>query len=221
MYAADLPGQPGLSAAERPRSEREGYAAWVGEVAAQVRSQVSHPGVPGQSAEIVLVGHSRGAAVALTARPDTVAGLVLVSPAGLCGVRVTPRVLAATLPWLARPTPSRSSRLVRVMGGARRSVPDEVLHAEWLTLVARSTRTTGAPGPLPADLLTRWRDHPAAVLVGSDDVFFPPSRLRPPSLEHLGVDPVVVPGAGHLLTDQDPAAVVNAVANLVAPRPAT
>ena len=32
VYAADLPGQPGLSAADRPDDERSGYAAWVSEL---------------------------------------------------------------------------------------------------------------------------------------------------------------------------------------------
>ena len=32
VYAADLPGQPGLSAAERPQDEVSGYARWLSEV---------------------------------------------------------------------------------------------------------------------------------------------------------------------------------------------
>jgi pimeloyl-ACP methyl ester carboxylesterase len=215
VYAADLPGQPGLSAADRPRAEREGYAAWVDEVVAHVRAQSRIAGEPGGPGRLVVVGHSRGAAVALTARPETVDGLVLVSPAGLCRVRVTPQVLAATLPWLARPTPSRSTRLVRLMSGRQVAAVDAST-AEWLTLVARSTRTTGAPGPLPAGDLARWRDHATPVLVGAEDVFFPPARLRPPAVELLGVRPVVVSGAGHLLADQAPTVVLEAAARLAA-----
>lgn len=214
VYAADLPGQPGLSAASRPRAERDGYSAWVDEVVAHVRTQ-SRAGDPGSSGQVVVVGHSRGAAVALTARPDTVAGLVLVSPAGLCRVRVTPRVLAATLPWLARPNLTRSMRLVRLLSGRQRT-PAAASAAEWLTLVARSTRTTGAPGPLPPGDLTRWRGRTTSVLVGAEDVFFPPARLRPAAAELLGVEPVVVPGAGHLLADERPTVVLEAVAGIAA-----
>jgi pimeloyl-ACP methyl ester carboxylesterase len=214
VYAADLPGQPGLSAAGRPPLEREGYAAWVDEVVTHVRAQPRPAGELAGPAPVVLLGHSRGAAVALSARPGTVAGIVLVCPAGLCRVRVTPRVLAATLPWLVRPSSSRSARLVRVMSGPSQALPDAPAHARWLTLVARATRTTGAPGPLPADVLARWRDHATVVLAGAEDVFFPPARLRPRALEYLGVDPVVVAGTGHLLTEQDPTAVVEAVATV-------
>ena len=76
VYAADLPGQPGLSAANRPQDELAGYAGWVTELIHWVSCWDSR-------APILLAGHSRGAAVALSANPDTVDGLALFSPAGL------------------------------------------------------------------------------------------------------------------------------------------
>ena len=74
VYAADLPGQPGLSAANRPDDEHSEYAMWVTELIDWVAGRDGR-------AQIMLVGHSRGAAVALSANPDTVNGLALFSPA--------------------------------------------------------------------------------------------------------------------------------------------
>ena len=95
VYAADLPGQPGLSTAKRPDPELPGYAAWVSDLIAWIRRR--HEG-----GRIVLAGHSRGAAVALSAAPDRVDGLALLAPAGLTAVRPTIAMLRSTLPWLVR-----------------------------------------------------------------------------------------------------------------------
>ena len=62
VYAADLPGQPGLSAADRPDDEHAGYARWVTEMVDWVKHRDGHT-------QIFLAGHSRGAAVALSADP--------------------------------------------------------------------------------------------------------------------------------------------------------
>ena len=93
VYAADLPGQPGLSASERPDGEPPATPGGVAEVIDWVRQRE----VP---ARIVLAGHSRGAAVALSADPDAVHAAALFSPAGLIAVRPDLRMLRATLPWL-------------------------------------------------------------------------------------------------------------------------
>jgi pimeloyl-ACP methyl ester carboxylesterase len=207
VVCADLPGQPGLSAGGRPRDETQGYARWAAEVLAEVRRREPH-------GRVALVGHSRGAAVALTADPASVTALVLLSPAGLAPVRMSLPVLSRSLAWLLRPTPARSARLVTLMAAGQPGGPDEV--TEWMTLVARSTRTTGAPGPLPGPMLDRWRGHPVRVLVGAGDVFFPPRRLAHPVRRHLGVELEIVADAGHLLVDQRPDVVAAAVAAALA-----
>ncbi|MGY1696125.1 alpha/beta fold hydrolase [Geodermatophilus sp. SYSU D00814] len=199
VVAADVPGQPGLSAGVRPSGDRlAGYGAWVGELVAHL-----HAG------RLVLVGHSLGAAIALAAEPDGVAGLVLVDPAGVVRLRVGASVLAATVPWLLRPTTARSARLVRQLhGSGRHRADDEV---EWMTLVARSTRTSAAPGPLPASVLRRWRRTPRAVLSGERDCFLPVPRLRDAVRRHLDVELQVLPGTGHMAPDEQPEAIVAAV----------
>jgi pimeloyl-ACP methyl ester carboxylesterase len=205
VYAADLPGQPGLSAAERPDDELLGYAQWVTTLLRWVHER--HIG-----GRVVLVGHSRGAAVCLAAPPDLVDGLALVSPAGLSGVRPSGAMLRATLPWLLRPGPAGSRRLLDYM-----SAPGSNLDAalvEWLTLVARTTRTTGAPGPLPRPTTARWQRRNVQVMVGEHDCFFPPERLAVATRSQLGQEPQVVTGAGHLLVEERPEAVVELISRL-------
>jgi pimeloyl-ACP methyl ester carboxylesterase len=126
-------------------------------------------------------------------------------------VRLTPAVLARSTTWLLRPTERRSAGLIDLMAGDE-PVDDVAVLVEWMTLVGRSTRTTGAPDPLPADRLRRWRGRDVRVLVGEHDVFFPPARLVHPVESHLGVPLEVVAHAGHLLVDQRPDAVSDALA---------
>lgn len=200
VLVADLPGQPGLSAAARPSDETNGYAAWVDDL-------LSWAG--GDGGPVVVAGHSRGAAVALSADPARAQGLVLLSPAGLVSVRPGLRVLRAAVPWAVTRNDAASRRLLDLMAGPAGGYPEELVG--WMTLVARATRTTGAPGPLPDQLVTRWRAGNVRVLVGEHDCFFPPARVENASLRALAVTPTIVGGAGHLLPDERPDVVAAAV----------
>jgi pimeloyl-ACP methyl ester carboxylesterase len=206
VHVPDLPGQPGLSEAARPVHEVQAYADWVAQLVTWVRAQ--HDGAP-----IVLAGHSRGAAVALSADPATVDGVALLSPAGLLGVRPTPQMLRATVPWLVRRDEGGAARLLRYMSGPTH-VPSARL-VEWMALVARTCRTTGAPGRYPDDVVAAWRGGNARVVVGEHDVFFPVDPLAAASRARLGTDPVVVPSAGHLLVDEEPDRIADLVAELL------
>ncbi|MEO7941985.1 MAG: alpha/beta hydrolase [Marmoricola sp.] len=205
VYAADLPGQPGLSAPGRPDDELTGYATWVTELIEWVRGRHG-------DGQLLLAGHSRGAAVGLSADPVTVDGLALVNPGGLTGVRPSLPMLRATVPWLLRRNDAGSRRLLDYMSGPGH-VPSDAL-VEWMTLVTRACRTTGAPGPLPERELVRWRGHRVCVAVGDHDAFFPSDRLSESSRALLGVDPVVVRRAGHLLVDEEPELVADLITGL-------
>ncbi len=206
VYAADLPGQPGLSSATRPDHELSGYATWLTDLIAWVRRLHERE-------RIVLAGHSRGAAVALSVNPDSVDALALLAPAGLTQVRPSIEMLRSTLPWLVRRNNAGARRLLEYMSGPAHPPADDLV--EWMTLVARACRTTGAPDPLPEDDLIRWKGRDVRVAVGAHDVFFPVSKLRGPCGIKLGREPIVVPGAGHLLVDEEPVLVADLITSLL------
>jgi pimeloyl-ACP methyl ester carboxylesterase len=124
-------------------------------------------------------------------------------------VRPSIAMLRSTLPWLVRRNTAGARRLLQYMSGPGHSPSDETV--EWMELVARACRTTGAPGPLPDATLTRWRGHKVRVAVGDHDVFFPVDELKEPSRTYLGVEPVVAAGAGHLLVEEEPGLVTDLV----------
>ena len=206
VYAADLPGQPGLSSAVRPEHELPGYSTWLADLITWVTRR--HEGQ-----RVVLAGHSRGAAVALSANPDSVDGLALFAPAGLTQVRPSIEMLRATLPWLVRRDNASARRLLKYMSGPTHEPADDLV--EWMTLLARTCRTTGAPGPLPDDHVFKWRDRDVRVAVGERDVFFPVGKLRESCQDKLGQAPLVVSGAGHLLVDEEPTLVSNLIESLL------
>jgi pimeloyl-ACP methyl ester carboxylesterase len=205
VFAPDLPGQPGLSAADRPVHEVSGYAAWVSGLIDWVRERES-------GAQVLLAGHSRGAAVALSADPGAVDGLALFSPAGLIAVRPTLGMLRSTVPWLVGRHNVGSRRLLGYMSGPGHIPRTDLV--DWMTVVARSCRTTGAPGPLPHADLVRWKGHDVRVAVGAHDVFFPFRRLQGACRVELDQEALLVPGAGHLLVDEEPELAAELVAGL-------
>ncbi len=204
VVALNLPGQPGLSAADSPGKDRITiYGHWLDGVLAAVGD-----------GPYLLIGHSLGAAVVLAATPsDQVAGILLVDPAGLVKATIRPGVLATSTAWFLRPSDARSRRLIERMQAPGHPAPRDL--AEWFTLVGRHTRSEGAPGPVGDAVLARWQDTPRAVLTGEDDTFFPPAKLAPVARQSLDTKAVVVPDAGHLLPHEHPQTVIDAVLALV------
>lgn len=203
VVALDLPGQPGLSAADLPGQDRvTRYGRWLDDVLGHL-----------DGGPFVLVGHSLGAAVVLAASPsERLAGIVLVNPAGLVKATLKLGLVATSTAWFVRPTDPRSARLIERMQAAGHPAPPEL--AEWFTLVGRHTRSDGAPGPVGDELLARWRATPRTIVTGGADTFFPPAKLAPVARRALAVDPVVVSDAGHLLPHEHPEAVVDVVLTL-------
>lgn len=195
----DLPGQPGLSAAERPR-DRDAYGAWL-------RKLVRALGLE----RPVVVGHSlSGSAALLAARGNAlIRGLVLVAPAGLIRLRVRPAVLATTIHWLLRRDEPSSAALLRRMAGPGGDLPAELV--TWMALVGRHVRTSLAPPPLPTAALAEVH-CPVQLVAGRHDPFFPARRLSE-ALTKLGgpTAATVVDTAGHLVMEEAPHEVLRAV----------
>lgn len=209
VVVLDLPGQPGLSADRRPRAKRlPWYGKWLTEALARA---VRGP--------VVVVGHSLGGAVALACDAPQIVGRVLLSSAGLVRLRVPVPLLAATVPWLLRPTVARSTALVRHMAAPGQGHVADCL-GEWMDLVGRCCRTSLAPPPLPSGLLELRRSVPTLVVAGQFDPFLPPRELGPAARRRLGAEFRVIEGAGHLLLDESPEAVLVAVRDFCAARAA-
>ncbi|WP_030089242.1 alpha/beta fold hydrolase [Streptomyces baarnensis] len=189
----DLPGQPGLSAGRRPHVRRMAwYGSWLSEALTQA--------VPGPA---VVVGHSLGGAVALACDSPRIVGRVALSGAGITRLRVPAPLLAATVPWLLRPSVARSTALLRHMAApGQGELPGHL--SSWMCLVARHCRTSLAPPPLPSRLLEQRRTVPTLVVVGRFDPFLPPRALGPAARRRLGAEFQVIEGAGHLLLDEAP-----------------
>ncbi|MFI7345847.1 alpha/beta fold hydrolase [Streptomyces sp. NPDC049936] len=189
VLLVDVPGQPGLSSGERrlPGGRLSWYGEWLSEVIETISSE-----------RVAVMGHSFGAAIALSSDSPRINRLVLVSPGGLTRLRLTPTVLAASAAWFLRPAPSHSARLLRAMLAPGHPPRDELV--DWMTLVARHSRSSGAPGA--ATLSTRSITR--LVVTGEHDVFLPPRRLGPAVRGTLGAELGVVSEAGHLVVEERP-----------------
>ncbi|MCX4545800.1 alpha/beta fold hydrolase [Streptomyces sp. NBC_01565] len=188
VLLVDVPGQPGLSSGERGLpGGLSWYGAWLSEVIEKV-----------SSGPVAVMGHSFGAAIALSSDSPRIDRLVLVSPGGLTRLRLTPTVLAASAAWFLRPAPTHSARLLRAMLAPGHQPREELVN--WMTLVARHARSSGAPGA--ATLPTR--SIPRLVVTGEHDVFLPPRRLSPAVRGTLGTDLGVLTDAGHLVVEERP-----------------
>lgn len=186
VIAVDIPGQPGLSADwADAKGDLDWYGHWFDEVV-------------GQLGTCVVLGHSFGGAICLAARSPHVRGRLAVATSGLCKLRLTPAVLTDFVLWSVLPSNRTSRRLLRTLLGGPNPQPRQGL-VQWMTLVARHTRplsSAGITGP--------GGDAATVVATGEHDVFLPPARLAPAVRAAFHHDVVVVPGAGHLITEQDP-----------------
>jgi len=185
----DVPGQPGLSSGRRMRSSdrRLWYGTWLSEAIEQI-----------STGPVTVVGHSLGAAIALSCESPRIERLILASPGGLTRLRMTPSMLITSAAWFLRPTATRSARLLRAMLAPGHLPRKELV--EWMTLVALHARSTAAPGTVRPPV----RSTPRLVVTGAHDVFLPPRRLGPAVRTTLGVSLDVVDDAGHLMVEEQP-----------------
>ncbi len=163
---------------------------------------------------VALVGHSLGAAIALTAaaqQPDRAAALVLCAPAGLrpipslaSGPAGVLGALAIDLRRIALPYASGSPLGRRLLLGASTAMGDAVSEEDVITMVTASEHATRTAAALEAvtraDLRPLLTQAPAAlgVLCGEHDRVIPPSTIdvvlaaRPDAVADR------VPGTGHV-----------------------
>jgi magnesium chelatase accessory protein len=202
LIAPDLPGFGG--------SERDPHADHSYDALARLQLDLlDRLGIE----RVAVLGHSIGAAIALrmAARaPNRLTALVLAGGPGR----------PATVPGVVRPLATvlvppivesrRGIRLLTHLAMAPGAAPDPALvdafqqqsrvkgHAA--TLVAMLTRTRHAPPPNPAEIKT-----PTLLLTGVRDGYMPPGRARALAAAMPRARAITVPGAAHLLFDEQPA----------------
>jgi pimeloyl-ACP methyl ester carboxylesterase len=198
----DLPGQPGLSGPSRPRRGRLG---WYGGVLNEILAAID-------ADEVVLVGNSLGAAVALAVDSPRIAARALISPAGFIHLSIDAKLALLSALWLLRPTAEHTRRMLRFFVAPGVDPPET--EVEWMTLTAACCRTTLAPPPLPTEILTRGANRPCLVAVGEHDRFLPPQRLSAAVRRTMNLDVRVFPGLGHLTTPAHLDEVVSLVAEV-------
>lgn len=191
----DVPGQPGLSGGHRPPSR--GSLAWQGCWLSSVLEDLG-----GDS--VTVLGHSLGAAIAMSSASPRISRLVLLSPGGLSKLHVSPRVLAASTAWYLHPNHRHSTRLLQLMMAPEQRPRDELV--EWMTLVARHCRSSASP-----QTVARRPDMPCTVAVGRHDTFLPTRRLTSAVRRLLNAQLEVIQDAGHLVADEQPDAVADLV----------
>lgn len=209
VHAVDLPGQPGLSDPARREHAGAAFASWLSVITQAVGA-----------GRATVVGHSLGGLVAMhaVAAGAETARLVLLDPAGLRRLSVTPSVLVATIPWLLRPRPRSAAKLLRMMMAPENEPGPDLV--EWMALVGRHVRSSLAPPPLDEAASRLLANVPVDVLCGAHDVFLPPTGLRRAVERRLGhASYEVVPGAGHLLPHERPDAIAALLARPIPPGP--
>lgn len=200
VHALDLPGQPGLSSAEPPESS-SAYSRWFAETMRALG--VEDP---------IVVGHSLGGLVTLAAAAGqaSVAGFVIAAPAGILRLAIPPRALAPALRWMGRPSLRNARAVLNGMTAPRFRPPDRLV--EWMHIVARHTRTSRAPKPLPPWTLRAVR-APGVVVLGRHDPFVPPGRAGK-IVDALPTARIEIKECGHLVTEEDPGTLLEAVGTL-------
>ncbi len=197
LYAPDTVGQAGWSAPARPSLRGPELGVWLTEV-------IDALGL----ADADLVGGSGGAWLILKlaeVAPERIRRAVLLSPAGI----VRPRLgflLRAAAAGMLRPDERTPLRYARLAAPPPLAVDAELV-AEGAALV-RWHRTQLPPPRLPDRALRRLK-APTLVLVGQHETIFDPAavlrraRHQIPGLQEV----VVVSGAGHNMTTEQPEAV--------------
>lgn len=204
VVTPDLPGFGGTPPLPGPVS-MEALADWVADLADDLAID-----------RFVLGGHSMGGYVALALaarRPERLAGLVLVDTRATADTpeAADRRRAAAADIGLHGGAPFRESFLPNLVGETTRRTRPEVVAGMHALAEAVSDRVLVAclegmrQRPDRSGLLARL-DLPALVLVGEEDVVTPPAESAAMARAMPQAEMVVIPGAGHTPSLEQPEA---------------
>ena len=199
VIAVDIIGQPGKSAPARPSFKGTAYAEWLVTLLNGLSIDRAH-----------VMGHSLGGGLALKLAafaPERVGKVVLIDPAGIIRLRITPRIIWKSMPLLLRPG-ERSSRGLLELMSVQEVDPKAV---EWMALVSKHVKSSLAPPPISNEELQAVKAD-VLLLSGEQDVFLPPDKLVQKARQLFpNIEVHIIPDAGHLLPDEQPEQVLRHV----------
>ena len=173
LYAADLVGQPGKSAQDRPSPKGNGHAWWVEDVLDGLGLW-----------RVPLVGLSYGAGVTIRVMgyaPERVSRAALVSPAAVATGSIPRMLVKVALPMLLYRLRPSGERLLRA---AKPIMTDpEDLAVRQLGAVYRHVRLDAGLPRIASEEELRGFEGPVAVFASEEDVFFPARAVLPRARE--------------------------------------
>ncbi len=192
LIALDLIGQPGKSHPIRPKFKDTGAAKWVVAAMDALKIDKAH-----------LVGHSLGGLIVLQTalyQPKRVSKLILLNPAGIIGLSITPSLMLKSASFVMRPNTHTSQQLLELMS----IHPIDAAMIEWMRLVGKYVKSSLAPPALPQTELQKISQE-VLIISGEKDVFLPAAKLIEKAKHALPkVSVKIVPDAGHLLPQEQP-----------------
>jgi len=192
VYAVDVIGEPGLSAASRPPLASDAYARWLDDVLASLGL-----------GETAMLGVSLGGWLALdysVRRPARVTKLALLTPSGIGRRKLGVLLAALALSPFGEKGLRRTMRLA-LGPGARDVAGDEV--GALALLISRHFRHRTEPIPTVSDDALRSLAIPLLAVVGGKDAMldsYETERRLTATVPHATVH--LLPESGHLLPDQ-------------------
>jgi pimeloyl-ACP methyl ester carboxylesterase len=189
VYAVDMIGEPGLSAASRPPLRSEAYVEWLDDVWNALGLEAA-----------AVVGVSLGGWLALeyaAKRPQRVASLSLLSPSGVGAQNRAFLLKAGVLLMFGEWGRRRALRLAT----GRATLPREV--TEPLMLRFRYFRPRMEPLPIRSDADLSGLTMPVQLIVGGRDVMLRSEETRDRITRHVPNAQVsFLEGEGHIVRNQ-------------------
>jgi pimeloyl-ACP methyl ester carboxylesterase len=194
VYAIDMIGEPGLSAASRPRLASDAYALWLDDVMNAL-----------SLTRASLVGISLGGWLALdyaTRRPDRVERLAVLCPGGV-GRQKIGIALAAILLRMCGPWGKRKTREM-VLGRTPANLPPAIQKfTEFMLLIHENFRPRLVKMPVFSDTLLQRLTMPVLAIAGGKDVLLDSAGTKRRLEQNLtDVDVRYLAETGHVIIRQ-------------------
>jgi pimeloyl-ACP methyl ester carboxylesterase len=193
LYAVDMIGEPGLSAAKRPRLDTDAHALWLDDVLKALGLE-----------RVSIAGISLGGWLALyyaTHRPGRVDALALICPGGAGRQK---NFLLKVLPLLFLGAWGQRKMRALVFGDALApTTPEAIAVADFVNLIFTHFRPRMDKLPVVSEQALQSLKIPVLAIVGGRDVLLDSADTKKRLEKNVAAAEVVLlPEAGHVLINQ-------------------